>query len=433
MAGTTAIDSVVDRVIRLSRMLERAGVPVGVAATIDACRAVEHLDLLHRIEFREGLRATLVKQAGHDATFDVAFDRLFPIRTHAADSAATTPTSPEDVAAAVAGDDDLHTVAGALVDEYGGFDGELRSEQHHVQRVLRAADLARMMSRARIQDPNVSPDQLRARIDELKRLVSADVRGRLGDTDTDAIGLDLLDVEFLTASRAEIDGMRAAIKPLARKLATRLARRRQHLRSGRVNIRTTMRRSLATGGVPFDLAWHRPRPHRPELLVLCDVSGSVADFSVFTLSLVAALSAELPRSRSFVFVDAVDEITELLRGTDHQIEPWQIMRNTNVIGSDGHSDYGAVFEQFWERHAAELRPNTAVLVTGDARNNHRDPGLDAWHNVTERCRRVYWLNPEPADEWDTYDSEMEAYGAACASVHEVRNLRQLVDCIEHIV
>jgi uncharacterized protein with von Willebrand factor type A (vWA) domain len=427
-------DTFVDRVVRLSRMLERSGVPVGVAATLDACRALEHLELGRRDELREGLRATLVKESGHRETFDTAFDRLFPIRLHTTtDPDAGAPTTPEGVAAAVAGDDDLHPVAGALVDEHGGFDGEVRSEQHHVQRVLRAADLARMMSRARIHDPEVSPEQLRARIDELKRLVSDDVRGRLGDGDPDAIGLDLVDVDFLTASRRELAAMRTAIEPLARKLATRLARRRQHLRSGRVNMRTTMRRSLATGGVPFDLAWHRPRPHRPELFVLCDVSGSVADFSVFTLGLVAALSAELPRSRAFVFVDAVDEITDLLRSTDHRIEPWQIMRNTNVIGVDGHSDYGAVFEQFWHRHGADLKTGTTLLVAGDARTNHRDPGLPAWRNIAERCRSVYWLNPEPADEWDTYDSEMARYGAPCSSVHEVRNLRQLVDCVERIV
>lgn len=407
---------------------------MGVAATIDACRAVEHLDLLGRAELREGLRATLVKEPGHRETFDIAFDRLFPIRTRSeADRPVAAPTSPEAVAAAVAGDDDLHPVAGALVEQHGGFDGEVRGEQHHVQRVLRAADLARMMSRARIHDPDVTPEQLRARIDELKRLVTADVRGRLGAGDEEAIALDLVDVEFLTASRAELEGMREAIQPLARKLATRMARRRQHLRSGRVNMRTTMRRSLATGGVPFDLAWHRPRPHRPDLVVLCDVSGSVADFSVFTLSLVAALSAELPRSRSFVFVDAVDEITDLLRSTDHQIEPWQIMRNTKVIGADGHSDYGAVLEQFWHHHGGDLRPGTSLLVTGDARTNHREAGIDTWRAITDRCRRVYWLNPEPTDEWDTYDSAMSQYAATCTSVHEVRTLRQLVDCIDQIV
>lgn len=423
-----------DRVVQLSRMLERAGVPVGVAATIDAVRAIEHLEIVHRDELREGLRATLVKHPGHRETFDAAFDRLFPVRLHDPDQPPSSGgLSPDQVAEAVAGAADLRAIASALVDEHGGLDGEVRSEQHHVQRVLRAADLARMMSRARIQDPSVSTEQLRARIDDLKRLVAAEVRGRLGAGVDAPVGPDLVDVEFLHASRAELAAMRAAIAPLARKLASRLARRRQHLRSGRVNMRQTMRRSLATGGAPFDVAYHRPRPHRPELVVLCDVSGSVADFSMFTLGLVAALSAELPRTRSFVFVDAVDEITELLRSTDHRIEPWQLMRNTNVIGSDGHTDHAAVFGQLLAEHGDALGPNTSLLVTGDARNNHRDSGDETWARLTRRCRRVDWLNPEPADEWNTYDSEMSTYAARCTSTHEVRTLRQLVTCIEHLV
>ncbi len=425
---------IVERVVRLSRALERAGVPVGVAATLDACRAIEHLDLLRRSEVREGLRATLVKTAGHRAEFDAAFDRTFPARLHIeARERVSTPITPDEVAEAIVGDSDLGAVAGVLVDDHGGLDGEIRGEKHHVQRVVRAADLARLMSRARILDPEVTPEQLRARIDELKRLLAADVRGRLGHGDDESIPLDLIDIEFLTATRAELDHMREAIRPLARKLATRLARRRQHRRAGRVNLRTTMRRSLATGGVPFDLAYHRPRPHRPELFVLCDVSGSVADFSVFTLSLVATLSAELPHARTFVFVDAIDEITDLLRSTDHQIEPWQIMRNTKVIGADGHSDYGAVLREFWDRYGGDLRPSSTIVVTGDARNNHRPPEYELLDAIGERCRRVFWLNPEPRDEWSTFDSEMERYALACSQAFEVRNLRQLVDAIEHVV
>src|SRR5690606_12422882 len=133
---------------------------------------------------------------------------------------------------------------------------------------------------------------------------------------------------FLDASRAELDQMRDAIRPIARRLAARLEQRRRH-HTGRANLRRTMRRSLASGGVPIDVVHDRPRARRPELFVLCDISGSVAEFSVFTLTLMSALSAEIARTRSFVFVDAVDEVTELLETTRHGIEPWQLLRNTN--------------------------------------------------------------------------------------------------------
>jgi uncharacterized protein with von Willebrand factor type A (vWA) domain len=226
--------------------------------------------------------------------------------------------------------------------------------------------------------------------------------------------------------------MRTAIRPIARTLAARLARRRRH-HLGRVNMRRTMRRSLASGGVPLDVLHDLPHAHKPELVVLCDISGSVAEFSLFTLTLMSALSAEIARTRSFVFVDAVDEVTALLDASSHGIEPWALLRNTNAIGSDGHSDYGAVFERFWRDVGdRDLHRTSTVIVTGDARTNHRGTGLEWFERLSERARRVYWLNPEPRADWNTHDSEMAAFSRHCAATFEVRNLRQLVASVEQL-
>ena len=194
-----------------------------------------------------------------------------------------------------------------------------------------------------------------------------------------------------------------------------------------------MRRSLGSGGVPIDVLHDRPRAHKPELFVLCDISGSVADFSLFTLTLMSALSAELARTRSFVFVDAVDEVTELLASTHHGIEPWQLLRNTNVIADDGHSDYATVLERFWRDTCdRDLHRTSTLIVTGDARTNHRGTGEQWLERIAERCRRVYWLNPEPRADWNTYDSELASYAPHCDATFEVRNLRQLVAAVEQL-
>ena len=109
-------------------------------------------------------------------------------------------------------------------------------------------------------------------------------------------------------------------------------------------------------------------------------------------------------------------------------------RNTDVIGVDGHSDYGAVFDQFWRGVGeADLKPTSTVLITGDARTNYRADNADVLAQIAKRCRRVYWLNPEARDEWDTHDSEMTTYARSCTEVFEVRNLRQLMTCVEQIL
>ena len=199
-------------------------------------------------------------------------------------------------------------------------------------------------------------------------------------------------------------------------------------------MRRTVRRSLSTGGVPFDPKFKPRKPHKPELFVLCDISGSVADFSLFTLTLMSALSAEIARTRSFVFVDDVDEVTELLAGTSHGIEPWQLLRNTNAIGAEGHSDYGTVLDRFWRDIGdRELHRTSTLIVTGDARTNHKPSGEAYLGRIAERVRRVYWLNPEPRADWDTYDSEMSVYARHCSATFEVRNLRQLVGAVESLL
>lgn len=435
MTARSTSGDLVDRVIALSRALQGRGFPISLAETVDAAEAVQAIDLGDRAELRSALRSTLVKRNDARNDFDTLFDRHFPTRL------AERPIgygrdvdAPLDVMGELVGDGDLPELAGRLVDRFGGIDADSanRSERHHVLRVVRAADLARMMGLAMRAEHDLTPDEIRSRIEALQQLIGDEVRDRLGHDELADPSVE--DVEFLNASRADLERMRETIRPLARQVAARLARRRRRQRSGRVDMRSTMRRSLSTGGVPFDVRRHRRSPHQPELWVLCDISGSVAEFSLFTLTLMSALSAELARTRSFVFVDEVDEVTELLARTAHGIEPWQLMRNTNVIGATGHSDYGAVLERFWERWGErELRPTSTVVLTGDGRCNDRPARAEVLAEISRRVRAVYWLDPEPRREWDRADSEMARYEPHCTSVFEVRDLRQLAHCVERLL
>src|SRR3978361_652584 len=116
-------------------------------------------------------------------------------------------------------------------------------------------------------------------------------------------------VDFLRAQAADLAELPRAAAPLARRFAVRLSARRRSGREGRLDFRKTVRASLATGGVPV-VTHHRPRKvHKPELVVLCDVSGSVAGFSHFTLMLTQALREHFAGVRAFAFVDSTDEVT----------------------------------------------------------------------------------------------------------------------------
>jgi uncharacterized protein len=191
---------------------------------------------------------------------------------------------------------------------------------------------------------------------------------------------------------------------------------------------------MSTGGVPMTPVFRPPRPAKPELVILADISGSVSNFAVFTLQLTYALRTEFTRVRSFVFVDTIDEVTEILAGADNiAAATAEINARGCGVWLDGHSDYGNALRSFRERYGDQLRSRSTVLVLGDARSNYHAPGADALKELSRRAGHLFWLNPESYSAWDSGDSVISQYAPFCDAVFECRNIRQLRAFIEQLV
>src|SRR5205823_2675337 len=295
------------------------------------------------------------------------------------------------------------------------------------------------MNQTREQVPNMSSleerlerDEYEIRVDQLRKEIEAEIRRRLvADRGVEAMAKTLRkplpeDVDFMHASRDEMATLRKALQPLTRKLAVRLARKRRHGRKGPLDFRSTVRHSLSYGGVPAEPKFKYPRPSKPEIFVIADISGSVAAFARFTLHLVYAISSQFSKVRSFVFIDGIDEVTRFFEGIEDITEAvHRVNTEADVIWVDGHSDYGHAFETFWERWGKEISPKTSVILLGDARNNYHASQSWVVQEMRKRARHVYWLNPEPRSYWDTGDSIVSEYGTHCDGVYECRNLKQL--------
>lgn len=445
-------DPVLDLLLHLGQRLRRAGIPPSLGEMVDATEALRYVDLADRGLLRAVLASCLAKKAEHRERFDRCFDAAFPLsRAGPAPRGGEPPAPPRSPAefggelksALADGDDErLRLLAGELIEQHAGLGEGRGTEKYHLYRVLRAVDLAKLLAEAmrdaRERGAELSALELRLlrselseRLEELRRQLGAEIRARLGHPAADderPVAID--DVDFLDASATERMAMREALRPLAAKLAAQVARRRRLRRQGRLDVRRTMRRSLSAGGVPLDPAFRRRRPHRPELVVLCDVSGSVAEFAQFTLALLHALHGEFARLRSFAFVDGIAEVTDELGPDRHEVYARWLVRKPGVVAADGHTDLGAVFARFVDRYAAEaLSPGTTVLITGDARTNYRADGAESLAQIARMARRVYWLNPEPRAEWGTTDSAVDAYRPYCTDIVEVRNLAQLADFV----
>ncbi|MDX2358621.1 vWA domain-containing protein [Dietzia sp. PP-33] len=447
--------------------LRRKQIPVGPSEAVDAAAAMVHIDLLDRAALREALAATILHKATHRGVFDQLFDLWFPaaIGAHAASDAAVLeveiPTDDDGkvdpealnelIASLLLEDTDesrakARALAEMLVEQLGAYDS-VNGQRFSAYQALSPLDTGAIMQKildglmgADPFDPdgsqrhaeksaaaNSAADMVRGFLrevaDETRRRTAETVgRDRVADY---AVGPAAEQVDFLRANDQDLQALRRRVGPLARQLGSRLAARRRRHRHGAIDMRKTMRRSMSTGGVPVELVLRKPRPARPELVVLCDVSGSVAGFSHFTLQLVHSLREQFSRVRIFAFVDTTDEVTSFFEtGSDLGSAMSRMVREARIVTYDGHSDYGHALEGFADRYAHTLTRTGSLLILGDGRNNYRDPSVEALEFVSERAGHTHWLNPEPKRQWGTGDSAARLY-SQYVPMHECRNVEQL--------
>jgi uncharacterized protein with von Willebrand factor type A (vWA) domain len=478
---------IVDLLAGFIQELREAGLPVSLTENLDAMAAVRHIPLEDREAFKYALAATLVKNNSHWRAFETVFEIYFSLRgkeyaigDELSDldlgeledeleklrqqgegqdgSGGSESMTPEELAemlykALLEGNEALmRAVARQAVKRFAGMEpGRPVGGTYYLYRTLRNLDLDGVLDKLMQQARNDSPepltpleerleqDEYQSRIDQLKKEIEGEIRRALvADRGVEAMARTLRkplpeDVDFMHASREEMASLKKAIYPLTRKLAVRLARKRRHGRKVPLDFRSTVRHSLSNGGVPAEPQFKYPRPSKPEIFVIADISGSVAAFARFTLHLVYAISGQFSKVRSFVFIDGIDEVTHLFEGVEDIAEAvHRVNTEADVVWVDGHSDYGHAFEVFWNRYGKEIGPKTTVMILGDARNNYHASQSWVLKEIEKKARHLYWLNPEPKSYWDTGDSIVGEYAAHCDGTFECRNLRQLEKFVDYL-
>jgi uncharacterized protein with von Willebrand factor type A (vWA) domain len=466
--------ALLDRHIAFVESLRASGLPVSLSEDLDSVRAVTRLGLTDREALRAGLAATLLKRQDHRASFDAIFDLFFPAMLGSGagwTAGGDEPPAPaaQPGGAPLAGDqvDELRDrLAEAMLTEessllralavegvqrLGAMPGRPQgmsawSSYNTLQRldpdglVLRVAEaLMRGTDDTAPRSEELAIRTATRRVGTFRSLVESDVRRRIAEDKTPeyvartTLRPSIDQVAFTAARRSEIDEMRRQIYPLARRLATRLAKEQHARRRGPLDFRRTVRASVSTGGVPITTHHKAKRPHRTELVVLCDVSGSVASFAQFTLLLVYALREQFGKVRAFTFVDDVHEVTDqFVPGADPEETLLRLAESARQASVWGRTNYGRAFTQFQAKYADALGPKSSLLILGDARSNHTDAKVPVLAEMVAAARHAWWLNPEHTRQWDTGDSAASEYGGVVPMV-ECRNLVQLTEFVHDLL
>lgn len=241
----------------------------------------------------------------------------------------------------------------------------------------------------------------------------------------------LLHKQIYRITPEEIKEMRELIRRFGQKLKNRISLRKKRVRHGGIDIKRTLRTSMQYGGVPFKI-FHKDRKiDRPQLVVLCDISGSVNQYSRFMLLLTYTLQGLFSKVRSFAFISTMVEITPLFMEMDPERALNSIFDDTNFTYGWG-SNYGKCFDQFMSEFSDSLTRKTTVLVLGDGRNNYQNPGLDSFIRMKERSRNILWLNPDRKHLWNWADSVAHLYRGHCTEMKEVNNFLDLSEFIDKL-
>nr|WP_245721990.1 VWA domain-containing protein [Nocardia crassostreae] len=463
---STAVHGLSGHLVAFVEALRARGIPVGPSETVDAGQVLTVLDLMDREALREGLACALLRRTTQRATFDGMFDLWFPPALgerigaedveipHRPDGSVDIIELRKMLAELLMQDpsgeqaQQLQALAAQMVEQMGQYQAAggpsfsayqtLKDLQPDILVSKILAGLAQCMDNSDF-DTEVNRRAARQRIKDFRLTVEAETRRRVAErigrdrVATYGVARQAEDADFLRISQNELDELRRSSQRLARILASRLASRRRRARRGEIDLRKTLRKSMSTGGVPINLVTRKPRPGRPDLVLVCDISGSVAGFSSFTMVLVNALREQFSRVRIFAFVDRVDEVTRLFDATTplDQITK-RIFTESTVVGIEGHSDYGSAIESFAENWPDAVTSRSSLLILGDARTNYRDPALATLQRLVGVAKHAYWLNPEAEKMWGTGDSAANKY-AEIVEMHECRNARQLTAVVGRLL
>ncbi len=454
------------RMVQFIRALRAAGVRISLAESQDAMYGVQAVGAGNRDHFRSVMRATLVKEARDQATFDYFFPLFFGNNTPPMQNIPDN-LSPEDqqklrdaLQSMMGNMDALRDLLRQLL-EGQPFDKDQLNQMGEQSGLNQGSEMYQRGWFERRMNRQAGMQQLQALIEqllqELREMGMSEEAGQevrdmleqnaqgLTDQISNYVGAslaeqmaaqepqpkpDLLDVPFNQLGQNEVDAIRDEIRRLAAKLRSRASLRQKRANAGQLDPRRVMRHNMRYGGVPIELKFHTKQV-KPRLMLICDVSTSMRYCAEFLLTLVYELQDVVAKTDSFIFIDDLTDISM----TFEEKQPQEAVSDVLYQNRPGYynTDLGNSLNTFQHDHMGKVSSKTTIIILGDGRNNYNNPRLDIAQDMQRRARRLLWFCPEPPGQWGTGDSDMHQYAPLADGVYRVSNLRELANAVDAIL
>lgn len=399
-----------EKISLFSRMLRLKGMTVGPQETADACQILIHLGFEDRQQVKTALRTVFAKSREEQMTFDQVFDGFF------------------------ISEDRMRLQAQQRQEEEARMEQARQEAQRDLQFNGQPMELTQEQRDAYIAMSEQQREKLKGFMERYKDsaernpklygnfIHSVFARAILEQQmlmENAATGCDGTDPEMGLLYRdisqfqdSEIPKAISIIQSISQQINSELsAKRSRNAHSGALNFRKTIRKGLETGGSFYRLRYRQKRQRRKNLLILCDVSGSMMQFSEFALRFIQSLNQVSEHSRIFLFSE------DLLEADPFHLQNMDLFRNyVRDSGAYGRgTDLGTALEKLARMKPAVLNPSTTLLILSDTKTVDQPRAVQALLDAKRLCGRMLWLNPIPQNKWQ-YLRSVQIMASLCPMV-----------------
>lgn len=383
-----------EKLTEFSALLRQEGLAVGLQETADACAVLEAFGLENRETVRAALRAVYAKSHQEQAVFDRSFDGFFVSAERRQALLERRQAEAQELAQRRAQAEQELQVGGKPMDLREDLQDvyvRMPEEKREYLRQLLEKSKGNLERSPQLYSNFIRSVFMRFLLEQQMTMEDAAVGCEAADPD-----LALLYRDISQFKEADIPRAAALISRIAQQLNAELSQRRQKGgHSGKLDFKRTIRRGLETGGNFCRLAYRRKRRHRRRLVLLCDVSGSMLQFSEFTLRFLKSMTEVSDASRTFLFSEELREVDPFSLQNMDAFRGY--VRSSGLYGRG--TDLGTALEELCRVSPSALGPASTLLILSDTKTIDLPRAARALLEARRQAGKVLWLNPIPERKW----------------------------------